>query len=246
MIALFLLAGVVLVLVTLLHSLLRYGHQVEMQSLASLAAEKRIEEIRDIARQKTGTTYRFENLVATYSGTVTSDAQFPGYTLTTQAQLQPLDLPGTALEQPLADKQRLNASAVLVRVTAAWGAGHTLVVTSLIGAPARRPNPTLSITQINGANPLPAHANAVFKVSARDLDGHDLPDLAYRWYVVPQSGNASITLQRRDTSQAKLINHVRWPNGSFQSAPGTCLVEVRSHYRGQELTGVSSPVSLAP
>lgn len=246
MIALFLLAGVVLVLVSLLHSLLRYGRQVEMQSLAALAAEKRIEEIRDWSRQKTGSTYRFENLVTTYAGTTTTDPQFPGFTLTTQARLQPLDLPGSTLEQSFTDKQRLNASAVLLRVWVTWGNGSNLQVTTLVAAPARRPDATLTISQVNGANPVPAHADAVFRVTARDVDGQDLPDLTYRWYILPETGNASIFLNRRDTTEGKLINHVRYPTGQFEPAPGTCRIGVRSLYRGQELVGVSSPVSLAP
>jgi Tfp pilus assembly protein PilV len=246
MIALFLLTGVVLVLVTLLHSLLRYGREVEMQSLAALAAEKRLEQLRDWSRQKAGNTYQFENLVATHAGQVTTDPEFPGFTLTTQAQVQPLDMPGSALEQTQTDKQRLTGSAVLIRVVASWGTGRSAVVTSLIGAPARIPNTSLTVTHISGANPVPASGSAIFRASARDSDGQTLPDLSYRWYVLPQTGNASIVLQRRDSSEARLINQVRWPSGTLAPASGTCMVEARAYYRGKELIGVSSPISLLP
>lgn len=247
-VALFLLTGVVLVLVTLLHTLLRYGHRVEMQSLAALAAEKRIEQIRDWARKKPGANYNFENLVSNYAGTVTSDPQFPGLQLTTQAGWQPLDLEGSSFEQPEVDKKRLNTSAALVRVSAVWiagGGGHSVVVTSLIAAPARLPNSTLTITQVNGGSPITGLGTGVFRVSAKDSGNQPLPDLSYRWYILPQTGNASVTLNRRDTTEAKVANQVRHADGTFGPTSGTCQLEARATYRGQELTGTFS-VSLAP
>jgi len=247
--ALFLLTGVVLVLVTLLQTLLRYGRRIEMRSLATLAADRHIEQIRSWARQKTGTTYNFENLVSTYAGTQSTDPEYPGLTLTTQAVLHPLDVPSTALEQPYTDRRRLNTSAVLVRVTAAWngsGQGQPVGVTSLIGAPARLAAPTLTVSHVNGALPIPALGNAVFRAQARDVDNQPLNDVTFHWYIVPQTGNASVALNRRDSTEARVTNRVRYPDGSFGPASGTCLVEVRALYRGRELTGVSSPVSLAP
>lgn len=246
LIALFLLAGVVLVLVSLLHSLLRYGRQVEMQSMAALAANKRIEQIRDWARQKSGAIYQFENVVTTYNGVQTTDADFPQFRLTTSAAWKALDKPGTALEQNYTDKQRLARSAVWVQVTVAWGSGRSLKVSSLLGAPARRPDPALVISQVNGGNPLAANASAVFQVAAKDAGGQSLPDLTYRWYLRPEGGNASVALELRDSSQARVTNRVRWPDGTFKPAPGLCRVEARALYRGEELVGVSSPITMSP
>lgn len=246
MIAMFLLAGVVLVLVSLLHSLLRYGRQVELQTLAALAADRRLEQIRQWARQKSGTTYQFENLVTAYGSVVSSDPDFADFRLTTTARWHPLDKPGTSLEQGQTDKQRLARSAVWVRVTVSWGNGRNLTASTLIGAPARRPDPVLTITQVNGGNPLAANAPAVFQAAARDVDGQTLPDLTYCWYVRPEGGNASIALELRNTSQARLTNRVRWPDGIFRPAPGPCRVEARAVYRGTELVGTSTPITMSP
>lgn len=246
MIALFLLAGVVLVLVSLLHSLLRYGRQVELQTLAALAADRRLEQIRQWARQKSGNTYQFENLVTTYGSVVTNDPDFAQLQLTTSARWHPLDLPGSWLEQGQSDKQRLDRSAVLVRVVVTWGNSRSLTASTLIGAPARRADPVLSITQVNGGNPLAANAPAVFQATARDADGQNLPDLTYHWYVRPEGGNASIALELRNTRQARLTNRVRWPDGVFRPAPGPCRVEARAVYRGTELVGTSAPITMSP
>ncbi|MFN8608220.1 MAG: hypothetical protein U0931_11860 [Vulcanimicrobiota bacterium] len=247
-VALFLLTGVVLVIVTLLHTMLRYGQRVELQSLAALAADQRIEQIRAWSRRKTGVTYNFENLITTYDGSVTSDPQFPDLQLTTEARWQPLDSPGSALEQPYADKRRLNTSAVLLRVRASWQSrtlARNLVVTSLIAAPAVRPKPTLTITQVNGGSPIAALNQAVFRAQAEDVDSRPLPDLSYHWNILPETGNASVFLQRRDTSEARVVNQVRRPDGTFAPASGSCQLQARASYRGQELTGVFS-VSLSP
>ena len=249
-IALFLLAGVVLTLVALLHTLLRYGQRVEMQSLAAVVADKHLEELRLWARRKPGPAYQFENLLTSYANETFTDSEFPEFTLTTQARAHPLDLAGSQLEQPYTDKQRLSQSAVQIRIAVAWrvsGVPQNLIMTSLIGAPARPTQAAVvNLTQISGANPIPALNSAEFQARTVDRDRQFIPDLTYQWYIQPQTGNAAIQASRRDTTQARVTNRVRGLDGSFGPAPGTCLVEARAFYRGRELSGRSASLSLDP
>ena len=249
--SLFLLAFSIILCTNLFHVGLRYSGRVEQEAVATLIAQKKLAEIRAWASTRVPGGFHFDDWTP-YANFTTNDPDQPGYLINVVARPAPLLDPCTsfgALFLP-ANQTRLQASYQKVTATVTWGAGPGIALTTLIGDPVRewRVNTPLVITQISLAgNPLPRSQDAVFKVEGYDSDNRLIPDLMYNWYVVPLTGNGTITNQSPGHSQVTLTHKIRLLNGNWGFAPGpsSCALRARSIFRGQERT-VDVVVNLAP
>lgn len=237
--AFFLLSGVLLVVVRLMHVMLQYQVRAERQVLAAAAAEKVIEEMRAVALTPAG----FQSLAATYDATTRTFPDFPGIAVTAWVQPYATLSPCQTLEAGFANPRQFDQSLLLVQAVANFN-GRSVQVTSLVGEPRRTPG-VLSVS-VTGPTTLAVMGTTDLSASL-DGGGGLLEDVTFHWSVepvVPTPGNATVTTLARSGSQARLQNVYTAPDGSPLQVPGTVRVSARAHYRGREYQGQSVVITL--
>lgn len=245
-VAIFLLVGVLVVFARLIHTMLIYGVLAEQRSVASLAAQQKLEEIRDWANQGAN----FQGNWSTYDGQISTNPSFPGITLTCSVEDHVLSSPCTELESKASRPRQIVRSCKKVQVVARWSQdrGNFLRLVTLMGAPPREPNLALSVTSAI-PDPLAALASGTASVTATDTTGQPLYDLFYTWSTLPTGidpGNGTATALDANANTAELRNQVLMPPAPPQVVSGTCSLGVTAVYRGRLLEGGTNAVNLLP
>ncbi len=253
LISIFLIIASFLIVATLFHTGLRYVHRIEARNLAVLLAERRIEEMRTHARNRTGTEYGFANF-STFTG-VATDPDFPGYEVSASVKDLTVFSPSEGYE-PTSGTRTLSRSMKQVRVTVTWDQGTSnLSLITLIGEPAasaspprrfRNNNPIVVTPTAPPIPPLVAHDQDVpFRVVDYDQFDQPIEDLFFQWYIQPGDGNAT-TFQSTDGKTAFMRNVINIPAQPPAYSGGQVVVVARAVFRGQEAFGYSPPVALQP
>jgi Tfp pilus assembly protein PilV len=256
MVAIVILMIAFMLVFNLLHTSLRYGRRVESQIFASIIAEKKMEEIRDWATQKSGTQYNFESNWSYYSGSVQADSGFPEYKVSVSVRDALLLSPCDAVEAASpGSARRLSGSAKKVKVTVSWDSSDPtkgISILSLIREPPRT-FATMTVASVSAIpNPLSRDASVQFSAKARDNNGNVINDMILVWYVEPMTGNGTVE-QSSDGSTATFCNHIRMADGSWghspENPPGNnpkCKVKARAVYCGVEHWAESAEITLEP
>ena len=254
-IASFLLVGGFMITVALFHSALRYTSQIEKVTVATLLADRTLNEMRVWARNVTN----YRSSWAPYDGVTVAAPEYPDQRIFTQVSkpaglpIPLLSSPGTAMDsmQIASDRKSLVNSCRRVRVSVSWPpytAASTFRLVSLIPEPRlswRNANPIV-VTLTGGAGPLAHNATTTLQAQGYDSTGAPIADLIYSYYVQPDTppSMASITQNRMGTT-ATLTHALNLLNGTVSFGPtGKVIVTVRSVYRGEERWGSSAPISL--
>lgn len=244
--AMFIMVGAMVVFGLLMHSMLNYGARAQQRAMAALAAQNKLEEIRNWANSGGNFFGAWP-----YANQTSTDPAFPGVTLLSQVEDQQLISPCTELEKNNASPRAIVQSCKKVRVTAAWpqDGGQPIRVVTLMAAPNRTPNPSLSVS---GAIPgtLSANASFVASVSAVDSTGRPLHDLVFQWASLPTGaspGNGTAIALNGNGTRGRFTNSFQpQVGGPAVIVPGSCKLGVIAFYRGQILQGDSGAFVLQP
>jgi Tfp pilus assembly protein PilV len=253
LISIFLIIASFLIVATLFHTGLRYVHRIEARNLAVVLAERRIEEMRAHARNRSGTQYGFADF-SSFTAAAT-DPDFPGYQVSATVNDLTVFSPSEGYE-PTAQTRPMPRSMKQVKVTVTWDQGTSnLSLLTLIGDPAASATPTRRFRNLNPivvtptAPPIPplvAHDQDVpFSVVAYDQFDQPIEDLYFQWYIQPGDGNAT-TFQSVDGRSATMRNVINIPAQPPAYSGGQVVVVARAVFRGQEAFGYSPPIALQP
>jgi hypothetical protein len=216
-----------LLVFSLFQASIRYSNRIETQAMASLIAEKKIEEVRDWAKLKTGTAYNYDTEWSPYSGIVKADTDYPEYQVKVEVRGFLLTSPCASFETAYpGEEKKLYSSSKKVKVTVTCDPDHPdrqVSLTTLIREP-RRTFSSMTVTPVVSTipNPLPKDSTVDFMVTVKDANGNEIKDLFYRWYIEPytnngalEPGNGTITYQARHEGRSTFANKVRLPNGTW-------------------------------
>lgn len=244
--ALFIMVGAMAVFGLLMHAMLNYGTRAQQRAMAALAAQKKLEEIRDWCN--TGNNF-FS--AWPYVSQTSTDPAYPGVTLVTETAAQQLVSPCTALETKNPSRRTISQSCMKVRVTASWpqDGGQPIRLLTLMCPPKRMPNPVLRVA---GAVPatLPARASYGVRVTALDTAGQQLRDVMFQWTSEPTGtnpGNGTASAVNGSGSSGQFTNlFTPQVGGAPIIVPGTCRMGVIAFYRGRIMRGATNVVLLLP
>lgn len=243
-IASFILLGAMVVFFALMHTMLRQGVRAQQRAMAALAAESKLEEIREWALD----VGNFQSTWGTYNGQTSTDPAFPGLTLQTDVEPAVLFSPSTQWESNFADQRVIRSSVRKVRVRVRWpqDGGIPVELITLIADPPREPHPTLTVS--GGPGSLSRNRSYVTSASARDVNGFPIHDLFFSWYTLPGTanpGNGQISSNRSGTS-ATFLHRYNVGAGPAVYIDGSCRAGVTAFYRGRPLEGAGNAVNLVP
>lgn len=218
----------------------RYFQWVEQKTQALALAEKRLTEIRLWARSHNGWT-GFPN---------GPDPTMPEYTI--QVTLSPTTLASMSkeLDSAFPEKRELTQTAKLVQVKVDWPRGSVELNSLVVDRGNRGWNSSSPITisgsippTLNGGNP-----GVTLTATATDASGATLDDVFFRWYILPEGATPAYATIKpsRDGRTAVLTNSARDGSGTVSASTGQCRVYAQAVYNGQEATGQTGLVNLAP
>jgi Tfp pilus assembly protein PilV len=238
-IALVMLTASFLVFFRLFHAALTYSTAIEQRVLASNIAERQMAKLRGWSHSPVGAGYGFDD----WSGNLNRsfpDEEHPEFTVTITSETAPLISPNSLLQS---DQNLLQRSAQKVQVRVASPRVSTTLV-SLVADPTRRLRSTnpLDVEVVGGVTRLSRDETCELKVTAYDRDDREIPDLVYRWFLEPLSGNATILDAEGPTTK---VRNVYGLDQNIYTG-GACRVRVLAVYRGESAWAVSDTIDLDP
>ena len=237
-IAMFVLIGAVLVIVSLFHSSLRYSTMVESRQLATVVAEKKLAQIRAWSRQPTPGGFNYDT-IDTYPKGPAPDPDYPAFTVTTEVKDQLQASPCTTAESLHGARARfMRQSVKLVRVTVSWHArdpSKRVRLTSWVAEPPRGPC-TLVLSPASPPVPVPRHdppnslGAVTFTVKAVDRNNRTIDDVFFNWSWKPGTGKGTLAVNNRSGTSATFTNRIS--KDPFWTG-GECTAAVRAVYCGR-------------
>jgi len=251
-IASFLLLSRFLVIVNLFHSGLGYTSRIENQQLATLIAERQLEQMRAWSETSSGTAYNFDTLAAVYNGQNVTVPDFGNFKLMTNVTARELYSACTDFERGSAvngfQPRSLSNSSRTVDVTVAWDHGaHSLTLTSLltqtVSSFSTGPNP-INVT-FTAAPSLPLAQNATLECQATGYDSNNrpIPDLFFTWNMECVNGSGTLT-PTRDGHRVVFSNVVNGTGTTQYHTGGQLYIQARAKYNGRWASGSSTLVDL--
>ena len=167
-----------------------------------------------------------------------------GYDVEIEAFEKPCLCPSTQWEQTYlsTSQARELASAVIQVVVKVKGNGAECTLSGLISRPrlALRASP-IEISNIPTSS-LPGRGSVVLSAELFAADGTSIP-ATFGWQVLPGTGNATV-VSERNGHEAVLTNQVSTSFGTVEVAPGTCEVQAKVVYFGEEVLSDPYTVNL--
>ncbi|MCL5773827.1 MAG: prepilin-type N-terminal cleavage/methylation domain-containing protein [Firmicutes bacterium] len=215
--------------------------------LATIIAEKKVEEIRNWACSRAdGTRYNFyAGNWSLYNGTLAADLEHPDFTVKAENFRQFSYSPASNLTSPF----ELKDSVRKVQVKVSWeqgGANKSITLVTYIGEPLRLPA-KVEVTP-SGAQTVNAGEQISFSAQAYDANNEAIPDMVYKWYVVPETSNGTVIIDPADSSKSVFQARYQQADGTWRDSPaGNCKVSVRVR-RGErnEDWGYSGEIQIVP
>ena len=251
LIAMFLLFTGFLIIFRLFQVSLQYNSLAQKRLTASRIAAQTLEEVRAWARDP----QKYDNSWDTdYTGTA---YKYPGdsnYTVTVQQENHEVLSPCTSLEQrwvASGKERKLTRSLRKVTITVAWSTDPTdrISITSLVGDPPRELGAALQISFPNGMKDLAANETQALRANLTDVDGAEIPDVCFEWYVVParlgvaQGGNGIVDHDHAGTKRTgqRVVVRNAYPHpGGWIPIPGNVKMRAVSYYRRARQTRMTA------
>jgi Tfp pilus assembly protein PilV len=236
-VALFVLASSVLVVVTLFDSSLREHRRAEKLARAVMLADRITDRIRAFARDPA----LFATGWGAYNGVTWSETDEPQFTIRTDCIPAGREImsPCQSIEDMHAPAQRkLSSTLVPVRIRVSWeggGPSREVTVVTEVAEP-RRQAQTLVINRVGGPpDPVPPLGVVEYEAQLRDSGGAEIKDVTFSWEVVGVTGNATPapSLSTRDGRRQAVKHHFYDPRTqTLIPRPGLCRVTARARYLG--------------
>ncbi|MFN8610025.1 MAG: hypothetical protein U0931_20960 [Vulcanimicrobiota bacterium] len=229
-IACFLLGSSLMLIVNLIGVSVRQAGRIEQRTLAALIARERLTRLQTLAQDPNA----WDSLAAQTGRS--QDPAHPDFEVA--VAVYPCHTYSPCYQWsawlPPDQQKPLNQTLKTLEVEVFARGQSQLRLVSRVSEPGRgwHPQP-LRVSEGPHDDPLAFQGGVDFSVEARDALDRPIPDLSYRWYVVPLNGNGTIT-QSGDGRQARFINRIRTPAGGFVATGGTVGIEVSARYQGVE------------
>jgi type II secretory pathway pseudopilin PulG len=236
-VALMILSGATLSVLTLFHLGLRHQTQSSQRVLAVSLAEQRIEELRHRARTPAG----FRQL-RSFSQVYTPDSERPKFRVATRVNEEEIHSPCSAFDQ-LDDPRLIDASALRLTTYVVWNPNTPGVrLTALVT------EPRLEHSNVRW-NDIPASLakDQDVRVSADllDLSEQPIPGVKFQFWIKPRTSTA--TLRRaRDGRQLNVVNRIDPVDAAdlVHYPGGGVILTARARYFGQVLSADSAEIEL--
>ncbi len=236
-IALFVLVSAALVVVALYHSALQRTTRTRQGALARLIAERTLAQVRAEAAEKPFRVVEPSTLSRTFP-----DPESPDFTVTATVERTSLTNPASSLQRPGTPQIfPIMTDVASVEILVRWGVGEEFRLNSLLD---EGEAPLASVTVVAPPG-LAGNQEGACTARAFDINGQEIPDVRFIWWVDAGTGNATVTADPLDNT-AKLKNITRGYDGVFYVQPGTCQVAALARVRGKEFVGYSGEITLGP
>lgn len=259
-IALFLIAGSLLVLLGMFQASVGYFSRAASRQTAALVAEKTLESLRAQSRQVVGNVYGFDLWDSSPPlASPTADPDYPNFLVNVSLRPTPLYSPCAMLATAWnsADPRVLKSSAYKVKVTVSWDGHSSISIVGLLVDPLRscapctanQPNTSLTVSPLGGSpSPLPHDQSQSYSVTARDSLGNPVRDLLTDWYFVLGTAGGSLVQDTRGT-QVNATNALLFPGQPTVYPGGTApamIVMARARLWGFEQVANSTSLPVVP
>jgi Tfp pilus assembly protein PilV len=248
-IAIFIITGAMLTLMSLLDSGLTKSSTVEKRMTASDVAERRIAAIRSWAQNSTS----WDSGAGFPSG---NDSTYPVY-LITQAMINDTTTPPFNISSPCTTQggstRVLTRSYCKLQVNVTYppyGSGDILSLTTLIDDPPRSwraSNPIVITPSGSAPSTVPPNTPFTFTATGYDSNNAPIPDLFFKFYVLPGTGDGSVSNGGDGQSCSFSSNYTTLTGAVIDggksytgSATSTCTLQARAVYMGVEKWGTYS------
>ena len=221
----------------LFHAALSYSTLIERKVLAGNVAERQLARLRGWAATPVEGGFQFDDW-SSKTNISFADEEHPEYTVTLTSEAASLPSPCTGL--PKTPPFEMAGSARRVQVDVAWRGELQTRLVSLIADPTRRFRATDPLEMSGSTGPLGRDETMTLSVRAFDQDGREIPDLVYRWYVQPESGNGTLLSSVGPT--ATFRNSYGLDQNLYTG--GSCRVRVLAVYRGETAWATSASIPL--
>lgn len=248
----FLLFSGFLIIFRLFQVSLQYNSLAQKRLTASRIAALTMEEIRAWARDPKNYDNNWDS---TYTGAPYKSPDNSSYKVTVAQENHPVLSPCTSLEQRWVSsnkERKLTRSLRNVTVTVSWStdpADH-ISITSLVGDPPRELGAgALKISFPSGMNNLAPNETQKLQATLTDIDGAEIPDVCFEWYVVPgrlglaQGGNGIIDHDNTGTKRTgqRVVFRNAYPHpGGWIPIKGTVRMRAVSYYRRARQTTLTN------
>lgn len=241
----FLLITSILISVFVFDSSLQAEANNEQRITAAMVAESALEEIRSYANTD------FESTQSAYDGRSWTLPNYQTYEITARVKPQELAIPCTELETqypdtptfPTPERKILDNSVWNCEVAVKWSRGRDELRMVRYMANTTPATNFLVMIEPPGGTSIDGTTSGTFNVGPNGtkdfharafVDGREVEDVQFTWYVEPLDGFGSIYRVSRDGTTCRYKNAYRNYDGSIKRAPGLCDVVVRAVFQGVE------------
>jgi|GEM_PF-1429275 hypothetical protein len=213
------------------HLGISYSGNIGDEAMASVIAQKKLDEIRSWAYRKQSGAYNFvKGDWAIWDDKTFVDSEYSKFRIATLVEDRELKSPSSNV-QPY---HQMSCSAKIVKVVVSWVSGalpREFSVVSVIGEPVREGTICTAITsEIIELGPGESH---IFTApQSVDANGDSVKDISYRWYIKTMTANGTLL---NYANKATLTNEVRLPDGTTTAMDGYCKVYCIARYAGKDL-----------
>lgn len=213
------------------HLGISYSGNIGDEAMASVIAQKKLDEIRSWAYRKQSGAYNFvKGDWAIWDDKTFVDSEYSKFHIVTHVEDHELKSPSSNV-QPY---HQMSGSAKIVKVVVSWVSGalpRDFSVVSIIGEPARE-GTICTDTTAASIELGPGESHIFTAPQAVDANGDSVKDISYRWYIKTMTANGTLL---NYANKATLTNEVRLPDGSTTSMDGYCQVYCIAKYAGKDL-----------
>ncbi|MGV8119037.1 MAG: prepilin-type N-terminal cleavage/methylation domain-containing protein [Candidatus Xenobiia bacterium LiM19] len=218
-----------LVVFRMFHLGIYYSGTIGDEAMASVIAQKKLDEIRGWAYEKQSNAYNFvKGDWSIWDNKTVTDSEYSKFQINTFVEDYALKSPSSNV-QPY---HQMSHSAKIVKVVVLWTSGalpRDFTVVTVIGEPARESSGSLMVmAAILELGPGDSHTFTTPELV--DENNDHIEDLSFRWYIGISTANG--TLASSD-DKATLINSLKLPDGSTISMDGYCSVYCMARCAGK-------------
>jgi len=241
----FLLITSILISVYVFDSSLRAEANNEQRITAAIVAESALEEIRSFANKN------FPGTRSTYHGRNWTLPHYSVYQISAKVEPMELPLPCTELETqypevdppfPTPERRVLAESVLKCEVAVRWSRGRDELRMVRYVANFTRASNFQVVINPSGTeiDPITSGTFDVAPWGTKDfsakayVNGVEVDDIQFSWYVEPLNGFGSIYRESRDGKTCRYRNAYRNYDGTYKRSAGLCDVVVRAVYQGTE------------
>jgi len=222
------------------HLALYMSGSVGDEAIASILAQRKMEQIRGWAWQKTGMGGAFNFFAGDWNvfhDKVETDPTYPKFTILSKVASHQIEMPFTGFP---GNSSILLKSSKVVKVQVSWKVASmekNVSLVTLVGEP--RADSARVVVAPGGSIVLGPHERMTFTARCEDSDGNEIPNVPFHWHVNPMTGNGVVTWSKRNPSTATFTNHVQRLDGTIVVTEGNCRVSAVARVAGEEVPGYS-------